>query len=58
MKRPEGYIAGKVHSFRRMSNRFGKLFLISPKEAVSAWSNYVYIGIKQVITDTLNPLKT
>ena len=58
MKRPEGYIAGKVHSFRRMSNRFGKLFLIGPKEAVSAWSNYVYIGIKQVITDTLNPLKT
>lgn len=58
MKRPEGYIAGKVHSFRRMSNRFGKLFLISPKEAVSAWSNYLYIGIKQVITDTLNPLKT
>lgn len=57
-KRPEGYIAGKVHSFRQRNSRFGKLLPISPEETVAAWSYYLYAGIKQVITDNLNRLNT
>lgn len=56
-KRPEGYIAGKLHSLRRTSNRFGKLLVFCPKETVAAWVHYLYSGMKQVIIDQLNPSK-
>lgn len=52
-ERPAGYMAGKMHSFRRMHVRFGKLILISPQDVASAWSRYIYVGIRQVIQDQL-----
>lgn len=53
-KRPEGYVAGKIHSFRRANRRFCKLVFISPQEALTSWGHYLYVGIKQVVADMLN----
>ena len=55
-ERPAGYMAGKMHTFRRMHIRFGRLMFISPKDTVSAWGRYIYVGVRQVIQDKL--LKT
>lgn len=49
--RPEGYIAGKMHSFRRMSSRFAQLASVSPKETAAAWMRYLYTGVRQIIID-------
>ena len=51
--RPAGYIAGKMHSFRRMHARFRQLAVILPEDALVAWSRYIYVGIRQVIKDKL-----
>lgn len=56
-ERPQGYIAGKMHSLRRMSSRFGKLAAVTPQETVAAWVRYLYTGIKQVIIDTFTSKK-
>lgn len=49
--RPEGYIAGKWHSFAKASHHFMKLFSIFPGQVTATWGSYLYIGIKQVIKD-------
>lgn len=52
-RRPEGYIAGKLHSLGRMNRRSMKLFSLFPVKVATAWSYYLYIGISQVIKDML-----
>ena len=47
--RPDGYVAGKVHSLRRMHRRYGQLLRICPRETLAAWARYIYTGIRQVI---------
>ena len=55
-ERPAGYIAGKMHTLRRMHARFGQLIAVSPTVAVAAWGRYMYLGIRQVVRDKI--LKT
>lgn len=49
--RPEGYIAGKLHSLRRMSRHYARLFALCPAACATAGGRYLYVGIRQVIKD-------
>lgn len=55
--RPEGYIAGKLHSFVWMHHRFGRLLGSHFLQVSAAWASYIYKGTKQVLIDQLNPKK-
>ena len=46
--RPTGLIAGKLHSFRRNSSRYGKLIPISPCYMIHSWISYTITGIRNV----------
>lgn len=52
-KRPEGYVAGKLHTFVWMHRRFGRLLSTCFSQTLAAWSNYIYKGVRQVIIDKL-----
>lgn len=51
--RPDGYVAGKMHTFRKMHRHFGKLALTCPTEMWPVWGRYLFVGIRQVIIDQL-----
>ena len=50
---PAGYLAGKLHSFKRMNRHYAKLFTLFPREISAAWGHYLYIGVRQVMKDIL-----
>lgn len=50
-KRPNGYVAGKWHTFRWTHRRFYRLFPIFPTEIAAAWSRYISKGLRQIIKD-------
>ncbi|MDD3038790.1 nucleotidyltransferase family protein [Bacteroides sp.] len=52
-ERPTGYIAGKMHSFRRMNGHYAKLFALFPREVVAICVRYLYVGVRQVIKEVL-----
>lgn len=56
-ERPEGYVAGKLHSFIRMHRRFGRLLVLHFFQVSGAWSSYLYKGVKQVMMDKLTTRK-
>lgn len=43
--RPEGYAAGKLHSFRNSTARYSRLFAVMPVRAVECYAGYVAKGI-------------
>lgn len=52
-RRPDGYIAGKLHSLKRMHLRMGRLFPVYSLSISMTWGRYIYNGIRQVLTDQL-----
>lgn len=50
-KRPKGYLAGKLHTFIRMNRRLGQLLPLHFVQVFSAWSRFIYKGVKQVMID-------
>lgn len=51
--RPDGYLAGKMHSLRWICRRYARIFPLCPGETVAAWVHILYIGIGRVLTDQL-----
>lgn len=51
--RPDGYLAGKMHSFLWICRRYARLFPLCPGGTVAAWMRLLYIGIERVLTDQL-----
>lgn len=43
--RPKGYAAGKLHSFRNISSRFVRMFLLFPMKTLQYWMAYFINGI-------------
>ena len=44
-KRPEGYSAGKIHSFINISKRYLRIIGIYPSQMIKAWVRYVSTGV-------------
>ena len=51
--RPEGYIAGKLHSFRHNCRRLMKKLPIDPDTITRTCLSYIYKGLARVINDTI-----
>lgn len=49
--RPDGYVAGKLHSLSRACRRYVRLFPLFPGETAVAWMRFVCTGIRRVVAD-------
>lgn len=47
--RPQGYLAGKLYSFKANTSRITRILLISPKDVISTWVFYFINGIRHII---------
>lgn len=52
-KRPVGYLAGKIYSFRINSIRMKSKFAIDPYTILSSHVSYIYKGIKRILLDNI-----
>ena len=53
-KRPDGYIAGKWHTFKNTHRRYLLLINSLPSEVIRAWKSYISVGLLQLVKDKLN----
>lgn len=53
-KRPEGYLAGKIHSFRMNSIRLKSKVKIDPHIILLSYNSYILRGLKRVLEDLLS----
>lgn len=51
--RPDGYLAGKLHSFRRRNATLINKFRIDPKGVSRAFGGFLYNGIARIIEDKM-----
>lgn len=43
--RPKGYVSGKLHSFRNITSRYSRIFMIYPSMMLKEWMHYFIRGI-------------
>jgi hypothetical protein len=53
-KRPEGYFAGKLHSFKNITRYTLSMRAISVRAMLSTYFRYVYEGIRAIVEDKLH----
>lgn len=51
-RRPDGYLAGKLHSFRLMHRRLWQVFPLCPADTLCYYSAFLTKGIAQLFKDT------
>lgn len=50
-KRPEGYVAGKLYSFRKRSQRNLRVLRLFPKDALRQWWKVLFVGVAVVFSE-------
>lgn len=50
---PESYLAGKMHTLRRVHAHFGQLFTFYPLDTIALWSQYIRVALWKMITEKL-----
>ncbi len=51
--RPNGYIAGKIYSFRRNSVKIKSKFTVDPHTILLTYGSYIYKGTRRILIDLL-----
>lgn len=47
---PPGYLAGKIHTFRRVHAHFGQLVTLCPLDTLALWIRYIRVAVWHLIT--------
>lgn len=56
-KHPKGYIAGKIHTLKKMHKRFIVVLTVFPIQTSAAWGKYIYDAVKRLVSENFRAKK-